>query len=843
MTIEAMAKPLEKIKKIRSLDEVLTRSGQAISAYREQRRGAQLPSEEEFVRLIDAQQFGAKPIIAESLWQEFFKNGKEHFFASFKKPKGSAEFYIQTFGKEAADAVVEAAENIVRGRMNLLGLKNLFVGADIDWHREPLSSKQSPLKYWKEFDDLDTSETGNKKIIWELNRHQHFFVLGFAFWLTNDERFARAFVNHLESWMEQNPPGIGVNWSSSLEVSFRAISWIWAFHFFEDSRYFTPEIYKKALKHLYVHGRHIEQYLSKYYSPNTHLTGEGLGLYYLGTQLPFFARAKQWRKLGENILFSEIEKQILPDGVYFEQSTWYQRYTVDFFSHFLILRSLSGRSHSKPALEQLESRLQKAFDFLMHITLPNGRTPIIGDDDGGRMLPITRAEPDDFRGSIALGAAIFEESVLKFVAGDASEEVFWLLGPDGLKKYSELEEAEPFEMSKEFADGGYCVMRDGFGDTDSCLIFDCGDVGSLSGGHGHADALAIELAIHGKPLLVDSGTYTYHESRELRDYFRSSTAHNTVAVDGRSSSDPGGTFSWTTRAEARKHKWITEERFDFVEGSHNGYERLDSPATHTRSILFLKGDYWIMRDLIETEGKHEFSLHFHFDRDLRPAIERNGEFVGDENHRLFTFGDNGAWQQKESWISNDHGNRVNAPFMRFLSSGHGTQEFFTFILPVEHDIDPPEVREVPAVAGRAFVIKYNGYTDAFVFNDDKGQLVETGIFDSDFQYSWARLSEGENSPDEFVLIDGSCLKIGGRDIFNGARAEYAVARRLGEELYFRTDKVREIALLESTPSKKEHAKAHKAEKPKLAERRGGDRRASTADRRKPSSDRRRPGSK
>lgn len=825
-----MTKPLDKIKKIRSLNEALTRGGQALSVYREQRSGGKnVPTDAEFVRLIDATQFGAKPIISESLWQVFLKNGDEHFFTTFKRPTASVNIYKKTFGEKSAERFIDTAENIVRGRIDLLGLKNLFVGKEIDWHREPLSEKKSPLKHWKEFDDLDTAETGNKKIIWELNRHQHFFPLGFAYWLTADERYAKTFVDHLETWMKQNPPGLGVNWSSSLEVSFRAISWIWAFHFFKDSEHFTPELFKKALKYLYLHGRHIEQYLSKYYSPNTHLTGEALGLYYLGTQLPFFRRAKQWQKLGEDILCTEIEKQILPDGVYFEQSMWYQRYSVDFFLHFVILRSLSGKPEKKYEKKIFEKRLQKALDFLMQITLPDGCTPIIGDDDGGRMLPLIHTEPDDFRGSLALGATIFARGDYKYVAGPASEEILWLLGPSGIKNYQAIKETEPKEASKEFADGGYCVMRDGFEDTDNYLIVDCGQVGALSGGHGHADALAIELAVNGKTVLVDSGTYTYHESRELRDYFRSSTAHNTVAIDGRSSSDPGNAFSWTTRAEAVRHEWIAEDRFDFFAGSHNGYERLADPATHTRSILFLKGDYWIMRDLVETAGEHEFSLHFHFDRNLKPVIGENGRWIGDDDHRLFAFGDNGAWQQKESWISNNHGNKVNAPFLRFLSSGLGTQEFFTFILPVPRGVEPPVVSEVPTETGRAFVIKYNKYTDVFVFNDDTGETVETGIFNSNYRYSWARLSEGESLPDEFVLIGGNRLTIGENEIFDKPNVAHASARRLGSDLYVKTDKGRRTVSLErAAPSKS----------PRKIERRQRDRRHSSTDRRRPTSDRR-----
>ncbi|MBP9665275.1 MAG: alginate lyase family protein, partial [Pyrinomonadaceae bacterium] len=522
-----MAKPLSRIKKVRSLDEIITRGGQAISAYRDQRGGIELPSDESFAKLIDETQFGSAPIIAESLWQAFFKNGSERFFPSLQDRDTSVSAFRATFDDGVAERFIAAADNIVDGRIDLLGLKGLYVGKDIDWLREPLSAKRSPLKHWKEFDDFDT-ESGNKKIVWELNRHQHFFTLGVAFWLTSDEKYGEAFARHLSSWIEQNPPGLGVNWSSSLEIALRSMSWIWGFHLFRDSDHLTPKLFLDALKHLHRHGRHIERYLSKYYSPNTHLTGEGLGLYYLGTQLPFFKRAERWRRLGEDILTGEIEKQILPDGVYFEQSLWYQRYSVDFYVHFAILRSLFGGPCLNTDAARIENRLQAAFDWMMAATQPDGSTPLIGDDDGGRMLPLTSARSDDFRASLAVSAIIFDRADHKFVSGGINEDIFWLTGIEGLAAYDRLNAAEPALNSAEFKDGGYCVMRDGWRDADNYLIVDAGEVGALSGGHGHADALSIVASINGQPLLVDSGTYTYHESRELRDYFRSTSAHNTL---------------------------------------------------------------------------------------------------------------------------------------------------------------------------------------------------------------------------------------------------------------------------------------------------------------------------
>jgi hypothetical protein len=448
---------------------------------------------------------------------------------------------------------------------------------------------------------------------------------------------------------------------------------------------------------------------------------------------------------------------------------------------------LRGEPNLNGPLASADGRLQKAFDFLVYVTMPDGTTPLIGDDDGGRVLPLTTADPDDFRGSLAVAATLFDRGDYKFVAGRPSEELFWLLGPDGVTKYYEMAAAEPETTSKEFPNGGYCIMRDGWEDTDNCLVVDCGEVGLLAGGHGHADALAIELAVHGRTLLVDSGTYTYHESRELRDHFRSSTAHNTLVVDGRSSSEPGSAFNWKTRASAMRKEWIAEDRFDFFEGSHNGYERLESPATHTRSILFLKNDYWIIRDLVETAGKHEYSLNFHYARDIRPGISIDGDCVGDGEHRIYTFDGSGRWDQKESWISNNHGNRVNAPFLRFMSEDVGTQEFFTFILPLTRGSNAPEASEVASYKGRGFIIRFARYTDVLLFNDETEQLNDTGIFDTGFKYTWMRLAEGESLPDEFVVLKGDALKIGTTLVFDGAKIEYAAGRRFGGEFYIKTD--------------------------------------------------------
>ncbi len=235
-----MTNPIDKLKKIRSWDEIRTRGSQAVSAYREKiGLGGSEPTDAEFEALLNPAAMAGTRLTPENIWYQFYSNADDRFFASMNDRETAVEMFESEF-PGAREHFIHAAESIVEGHIDILGYKDVAIGTTVDWHFEPVSGIRSPLKHWREFDDLDTGEAGDKKVIWELNRHQHFFTLGLAFWLTGDERFTDCFAHHLESWMEQNPPGIGINWASSLEVSFRAMSWIWGVQFFRRSEHFSP---------------------------------------------------------------------------------------------------------------------------------------------------------------------------------------------------------------------------------------------------------------------------------------------------------------------------------------------------------------------------------------------------------------------------------------------------------------------------------------------------------------------------------------------------------------------------------------------------------------------------
>jgi uncharacterized heparinase superfamily protein len=583
--------------------------------------------------------------------------------------------------------VIDRAERARAGRFDLLGFRDLSFGSPIDWHLEPLSGKRTSLDHWSKIDYLNSDIAGDKKITWELNRHAHFVTLGQAYWLTGDEKYAEAFVAQASDWMEANPQGRGINWSSSLELAFRAIAWLWALHMFAGSHHLNSRFVARLLKCLIAHGRHIESYLSYYFSPNTHLTGEALGLFYLGTALPEFNRAGHWRDKGLRILLEQLPIHIRADGVYFEQSTYYHRYTADFYTHLVTL----ARASNLQLPDEVEDRLARSLDYLMWTARPDGSSPLVGDDDGGRLIMPGDREADDFRDTLATGAALLNQSEWKFVAGEATADMLWLSGPEGLARYDEIQARPPVNTTRAFANSGYFVMRDGWSKDSTYALVDCGLHGVSSCGHAHADALSFEFAAKGKTWLVDPGTFTYTGDAGARNWFRSTEAHNTVTVDGEPQSIPAGPFSWNHIANAKAREFITGSGFDYFKGAHDGFERLNDAVTHARSLMFVKSrgkhlpSYLIVRDVFKASGSHAYSARYHFDAGCRAEADNSrvqATNQSDDRLDLFAFGSAALETRiEEGWVSRVYGKRRPAPVAVIEARGEGPQELITFILP------------------------------------------------------------------------------------------------------------------------------------------------------------------
>jgi uncharacterized heparinase superfamily protein len=546
------------------------------------------------------------PLLARSAWLDAHRAIAAHLLARpprFLVHASIREALAARITERRPGAVADAvrlADTIVRGEYELLGYSGLrFASAPedtIDWQLDPVSGRRSPRVFWADVPYLDPA-CGDHKVIWELNRHQHWLQLGRAAWLSGDRRFRTALVRELESWMAANPPLVGINWSSALEIAFRTLSWTWAAELFADDAGSddTPWLVDLLLG-LDRQLRHLERNLSWYFSPNTHLLGEALALYVCGQVWPELRRSPRWIALGRGILIQQTGTQVLPDGVHAERSPHYHRYALDFYLMALSVAGLCGDRALVDAVDPVARRMTAALGAFADA---RGHMPLIGDDDGGELAPVAGRAPYDAAATLAWADALLER---RGPRPDAPEAALWLTATTRLHAESRASVAIP-PRSVVLASSGYHISRLGR----SVVVFDAGAHGFLNGGHAHADALSVTITVGGVPLAVDPGTGTYTMDRVARDRFRATAAHNTLVLDGRSQSEPAGPFKWRTQAAARSTHGVLNPEFDYFEGDTDAY----APAVHERRVLALGDDRWIIADRVLGGGRHDAAVHWH----------------------------------------------------------------------------------------------------------------------------------------------------------------------------------------------------------------------------------------
>ncbi|MFL6351677.1 MAG: alginate lyase family protein [Bryobacteraceae bacterium] len=482
-----------------------------------------------------------------------------------------------------AAELLQLADQVLAHRFPLLG-STVETGSNIDWRRDYSNQISTNTRYFRFIPYLDAARAGDQKRIWELNRHQHLVLLAQAFLFTRRETYLENIFDQLTSWWSQNPYQRGINWTSALEAGFRAFSWIWLYHFIGN--HMPGDLRSRFVESLYQHGCHIENNLSFYFSPNTHLLGEAVALHTLGHFFPSFPRADRWVEMGNQTVLEQLHHQVRPDGSHFEQSTYYHVYALDMFLFHAIL--------SRPSREYMEA-LARMADFLHTLMGPERSLPFLGDDDGGRWFHPYGHRDQFGRATLATSATFLGRKHWTFEACDLLPQAAWWLGcTEG--------SGAAHHTSRAFPNAGLAVLQD----SSNRIIFDAGPFGPGSAGHSHSDSLAVVASAAGTPILVDSGTYTYTQ-HEWRNAFRGSAAHNTVRIDGRDQAVPLGPFRWSDSPAVLLIASTLNEAHDTVLGECK-YDGI----THRRTVHFMKPNFVFILDSVDgPQGEHELEQLWH----------------------------------------------------------------------------------------------------------------------------------------------------------------------------------------------------------------------------------------
>ncbi len=517
-------------------------------------------------------------------------------------------------------ALLTQADLAVDHRLRLFDIEGHSLGDPIDWNHEPKAGKRTPERVSSSIDYRDYDEVGDCKFVWEPNRHHHLVVLGRAYRLTGDRRYAEAVVNQLDDWIRQCPYGLGMNWRSPLELAIRLINWIWAITLIDGSKLMTPDRRDRLLGVAYQHLHEITRKYSRFSSANNHLIGEAAGVFIASSYFPGFKQATRWREQSREILLHEIVRQTYPDGGNREHATGYHLFVLE----FLTLVALVARNAGDELTPLFWDHLERMYDFLATLSEGGDEMPMIGDSDDGYVLDLG-GRGEVVQSFLCTGAVLFDRADFKERAGSFREAAYWLFGPESRNRFEALDvgEQQAAIRSKALPESGLFLLQRGrCGAPDRIsAVLDSGDLGFLSiAAHGHADALSLHLRVAGVDVLVDPGTYDYFTYPIWRCYFRSTRAHNTVVVDNEDQSQMLGSFMWGRKARCRRLRWSPTERGGVVSAEHDGYKRLSDPVIHRRTVTLLDdADELTVLDELSAAGRHDVAIHWHFSESCRLA--------------------------------------------------------------------------------------------------------------------------------------------------------------------------------------------------------------------------------
>lgn len=324
-------------------------------------------------------------------------------------------------------------------------------------------------------------------------------------------------------------------------------------------------------------------------------------------------------------MLHEAQRQVRPDGVYFEQSLHYHVYALDFFLYARILAAKNGQ-YIPAAFDEVLGKMLSVVQALSQAGPPEG----FGDDDGGRVFDPRRNRTEHMTDPLALGALVDGRSDL--TAARLTEESIWLFGEKAVSTLAHAAESVGLH-SAAFPDGGLYILVDSQPFAQQAVI-DAGPQGVGRSGHGHADALSLRLTIDEQRWLVDSGSGVYISGEPAdRNAFRGTAAHNTMRVDGVDQAIPGDPFSWTAIPTTRTENWTAGKTFSYFAGSHNGYARLTDPVTHRRSVLKINGGPCLVRDMALGQQEHELELLWHLAANFEVREDGSGVLVTSTTNR------------------------------------------------------------------------------------------------------------------------------------------------------------------------------------------------------------------
>jgi len=272
-------------------------------------------------------------------------------------------------------------------------------------------------------------------------------------------------------------------------------------------------------------------------------------------------------------LEDQLEVQVLPDGGHFERAPAYH---CQVLADLIDLADLLGAA-GKPPPSPLTRTIRRMRRWLGAVLGPDGVVPLLND-----------------------GYPVAQSLVAALRPDPAPTEPLLSLPDTGLVRATA---------------GGWQLIAD--------VGAPCPD--ELPA-HAHADTLGCLLYVDGAPLLVDTGTSTYAPG-DVRNYERSTAAHNTAEVDGTDSTEVWAAFRAGRRARVRRVATACgADGCVTAEAAHDGYRRLPGRPVHRRQWRLTDAGLRV-DDEVTGKGRHSIIVRWHLSPGSAVRLHNDGAAV------------------------------------------------------------------------------------------------------------------------------------------------------------------------------------------------------------------------
>ncbi len=379
---------------------------------------------------------------------------------------------------------------------------------------------------------------------------------------------------------------------------YRILNWLWIHNMILNEPEYSDQDQLTTIATLLQHGQHLYDRNDKF-QPGNHQTRGMSALAMLSILFRDFEGTDLWYNRAIQRLDEHLNKEINEDGFQFERSVHYHMSDIN---NYYYVYQLAKVNHI-PLADDWTTKLKGLFSTLVKIAYPDKSAPVLQDD-----TEIPWAEKNDISGAMTLGYVLFEDPEFGYFASDkVDERMYWFLNQSQVELLENIQRIKPSYGSLAFTDTHYYIMREGWNPDSKMMIVSAG-LDDEKPDHQHGDMLGVQAIANGHVILPN-----YQVRYSLKDFelFKNSKVKNVALVDDElqgkqwtSNKGGSGFGKFGSLPNPEVIAWSTNEDFDLFIGSHDGFENVG--VSYTRQVIFVKDDFWIVKDNFSSEAPHEY---------------------------------------------------------------------------------------------------------------------------------------------------------------------------------------------------------------------------------------------